>query len=199
MEEQKNYKVYIHTLPNGKRYVGITKQDVKDRWRSGHGYKGNSRFYNAILKYGWENIKHEVLFDGLTQKEAYELEKQMVALNESNNPNYGYNQTEGGANMYLGIADNKPMPPFEDIYNNEFLLSMFTSLVNSCFSQTVTETITTITFNENGEETREVIETQRTIDPNLMAVNIILDNYENEGKLKPLIEKLKEIKRELDD
>lgn len=35
MEEQKNYKVYIHTLPNGKRYVGITKQDVKDRWRSG--------------------------------------------------------------------------------------------------------------------------------------------------------------------
>lgn len=198
MEEQKNYKVYLHTLPNGKKYVGITKQDVKYRWQNGNGYKNNSRFYNAILKYGWNNIKHEVLFDGLTQEEAYKLEIEMIALNESNNPNYGYNQTEGGENVCLSVADNKPMPTFEEIYNDSFLLSMFTSLVNSCFYQTVTETTTTITYN-NGEETREVVETQRTIEPDLTAVNIILDNYENEEKLKPLIEKLKEIKIELDD
>lgn len=197
--EERNYKVYMHTLPNGKKYVGITKQELNNRWQNGRGYeKHNKRFYNAILKYGWENIKHEVLFENLTQEEAFKLEIELIALNESNNPNYGYNQTEGGENVCLGIAD-KPMPPFEEIYNNAFMLSMFNSLVNSCFAQTVTETTTVITYNENGEETREVVETQRTIEPNLIAANIILDNYENEEKLKPLIEKLKELKSQLDD
>lgn len=196
---EKNYKVYIHTCPNGKKYVGITRRNVKDRWQSGHGYKSNSRFYNAILKYGWGNIKHEILFDGLTQEEAYKLEIEMIALNESNNPNYGYNQTEGGENICVSAPNNKPLPPFEEVYNNGFLLGMFNSLVKSCFPHTVTETTTTITYNNNGEETKEVIEKQRTILPDLIAVNIILENYENEEKLKPLIEQLKEIKRELDD
>lgn len=196
--EERIYKVYIHTLPNGKKYVGITKQDVAQRWKNGNGYKSNSRFYKAIQKYGWDNITHEVLFENLTQEEAYKLEIELIALNESNNPNYGYNQTDGGENVYLGIAD-KPMPPFEDVYNNGFLLCMFNSLVNSCFAQTVTETKTVITYNANGEETREVVETQRTIEPNLIAVNIILDNYGNEEKLMPLVEELKEIKRKLDD
>lgn len=81
---ENNYKVYMHTCPNGKKYVGITKQNVKDRW-------------------------------------------------------------------------------------------------------------------QNGKETKEVVETKRTVEPNLIAVNVILDNYENEGKLKPLIEELKEIKRDLED
>lgn len=31
-----NYKVYMHTLPNGKRYVGITKQEPEKRWLNGY-------------------------------------------------------------------------------------------------------------------------------------------------------------------
>lgn len=197
--DERNYKVYMHTCPNGKKYVGITKQDVKDRWQNGKGYKPNKRFYNAILKYGWQNIQHEVLFENLTQDEAYKLEIELIALNESNNPNYGYNQTEGGANVCIGIAENKPMPPFEEIYNNEFLLSMFSSLVDCCFYQTITETVTTIAYADGKEVIEETKEIQRVIEPNLIAVNIILDNYANEERLKPLIEKLKEIKKELDD
>lgn len=66
--EDRIYKVYMHTLPNGKKYVGITKRNVNERWKNGNGYKNNCRFYNAIRKYGWDNITHEILFDNLTLK-----------------------------------------------------------------------------------------------------------------------------------
>lgn len=199
--DERIYKVYMHTMPNGKKYVGITRQEVAHRWQNGNGYKSNSRFYRAILKYGWDNIKHEVLFDNLTQGEAYELEREMIALNESNNPNYGYNQTEGGATnpFELGTKNNKAMPPFEEIYNDPFKLSLFNSLIDCCFYQTVTDKVTITTYNRNGEKTKRVEENQRIIEPSLIAINTILDNYENEEKLKPLIDKLKEIKITIDD
>lgn len=49
-----NYKVYLHTnKTNNKKYVGITKQSLQDRWRhDGLGYKTQQKFFRAILKYG---------------------------------------------------------------------------------------------------------------------------------------------------
>jgi hypothetical protein len=36
-----NWKVYCHTFPNGKKYVGITKRSPEERWhKDGSGYKG---------------------------------------------------------------------------------------------------------------------------------------------------------------
>lgn len=35
-----NYTVYKHTFPNGKIYIGITKQAPSKRWRNGTGYSG---------------------------------------------------------------------------------------------------------------------------------------------------------------
>lgn len=32
------YSVYVHTTPNGKRYVGMTSRDLSARWRNGLGY-----------------------------------------------------------------------------------------------------------------------------------------------------------------
>lgn len=52
-----SYTVYMHTFPNGKRYVGITCQDVSRRWRDGKGYDEQA-VHGAILKYGWNNIQH---------------------------------------------------------------------------------------------------------------------------------------------
>ena len=48
MSKNNNYKVYVHIAPNGKRYYGITKQEVEKRWANGKGYKGNEHFINAI-------------------------------------------------------------------------------------------------------------------------------------------------------
>ena len=72
-----SYTVYVHTFPNGKRYVGITCQDVKRRWRDGKGYEGQV-VYDAIIKYGWDNVKHEILFEGLTKEQAEEEEKALI-------------------------------------------------------------------------------------------------------------------------
>ena len=34
-----NYKLYKHTSPSGKVYIGITCQEVEDRWRRGNTIK----------------------------------------------------------------------------------------------------------------------------------------------------------------
>ena len=95
---EKRYKVYRHTFPNGKVYIGITNQSVERRWRNGHGYlwkDKNGRYRqpaiaHAILKYGWENVLHDILFSGLTREEAEKTEIELIAFYKSNNRDFGY-------------------------------------------------------------------------------------------------------------
>ena len=91
-----NYTVYMHITPNNKVYIGITKQEPKKRWNSGYGYIQNKYFFNAILKYGWNNIEHKILFTNLTKEEAEQKEIEFIAFYKSNNRNYGYNIEKGG-------------------------------------------------------------------------------------------------------
>lgn len=90
------YSVYKHETPNGKVYIGITKQKPVKRWMHGKGYALQPRFYNAILKYGWDNIKHEVLFTNMTREEAEAKEVELIAQYKSNQRKYGYNIDYGG-------------------------------------------------------------------------------------------------------
>lgn len=90
------FTVYKHTCPNGKVYIGITSLNPIKRWRNGTGYHHNQHFTSAILKYGWDNIKHEILYSDLTKEEACEKEIELIALYKSNNPDYGYNLSLGG-------------------------------------------------------------------------------------------------------
>lgn len=92
----KEYSLYRHIAPDGRIYIGITSQIPSVRWQSGHGYKGNTYFTRAILKYGWENFTHEVLFEGLTENQAKELEIVMIELFESNIRSKGFNISRGG-------------------------------------------------------------------------------------------------------
>ena len=77
--EERNYKLYVHISPSNKRYYGITSTSTVQRWNNGKGYK-TQYFYRAIKKYGWENFKHEILFDNLTKDEACLLEQCYIAL-----------------------------------------------------------------------------------------------------------------------
>ena len=95
MVEDKKYCVYCHTSPSGKKYVGITSQEPERRWRGGSGYY-KTPFYNAIRKYGWENIEHEILENGLTHDEANEREMHYISLYNSKDSKHGYNSTLGG-------------------------------------------------------------------------------------------------------
>ncbi len=115
-----NYKVYVHINKiNGKRYYGITCQKVKYRWNNGKSYKfyidkngnrqGNEHFWNSICKYGWHNFEHIVLFDNLTKKEAGLLEQMYIALYDTINPKYGYNQSLGGEGAKHSKESRKKM------------------------------------------------------------------------------------------
>ena len=78
---KKGYVVYKHTNKfNGKVYIGITSRSVKRRWgNNGKQYLyDNSRFANAIQKYGWDNFEHEILFEGLSKKEACQKEIELI-------------------------------------------------------------------------------------------------------------------------
>ena len=96
------YTVYKHIAPNGKVYIGITCKNPKQRWRNGKGYHHNAHFTSAIQKYGWDNIKHEILFTGLTKEEAEQKEIELIAFYHSNDRQYGYNQSIGGEHSALG-------------------------------------------------------------------------------------------------
>lgn len=91
------YVIYIHRNKiNNKIYVGQTGQQVNQRWRNGKGYVNNPLFYRAIEKYGWDNFDHDIIFTGLDKEQANRLEVEMISLFDSNNPDRGYNLTEGG-------------------------------------------------------------------------------------------------------
>lgn len=91
-----SYCVYKHTTPTGKVYVGITSKNPEQRWLNGRGYCKNNHFWNAIQKYGWNNIAHEILAEGLSREEAGRLEQMYIALFESSDQSKGYNLTTGG-------------------------------------------------------------------------------------------------------
>lgn len=96
------YKVYVHTNKiTGKKYVGITKLDPKVRWQNGHGYSHQDKFYPDILKYGWDNFEHEIMFDGLTKQEAHVKEAELIKL---------YDSVKNGYNSNCAIFDDEGNP-----------------------------------------------------------------------------------------
>lgn len=93
------YCVYIHAFPNGKVYIGITSQKPESRWKHGKKYAYNQVVGRAIDKYGWDAIRHEVLFSGLSEAEAKAKEMELIKKYNAQNPDYGYNLTAGGDGM----------------------------------------------------------------------------------------------------
>jgi len=90
-----NFTLYVHISPNGKRYVGITSKTVNQRWCNGQGYVGQP-FYNAIKKYGWNNIEHKILATGLSKEDAEIAEIKCIKKWKTTDRLYGYNTTRGG-------------------------------------------------------------------------------------------------------
>lgn len=92
----KDFVVYCHKLHDGRRYIGITCQNVNRRWRNGDAYSNNTHFYRAIQKYGWDAFTHEILFRGLTEEEAKAKERELIKKYKTQDRRYGFNQTGGG-------------------------------------------------------------------------------------------------------
>lgn len=81
------WSVYRHTFPTGETYIGITGGDVESRWNNGFGYETQRTFFKQIVKVGWDNIKHEILASGLDEKQAREMERELIAKERDNTYN----------------------------------------------------------------------------------------------------------------
>lgn len=92
------YSVYIHTVPNGKIYIGQSKNPFS-RWNNGEGYLENKAFYADIKLYGWKNIKHEIVATFTNREQAELLEANLIVFLRSEDPNIGYNKTSLYDNM----------------------------------------------------------------------------------------------------
>lgn len=91
-----SFSVYKHTAPDGKVYIGFTGQKPEEHWADGKGYTGQTRLYKAIKKHGWDNFKHEILAEGLSEEEAKEQALSLIAEYDSTNPKKGYNSERDG-------------------------------------------------------------------------------------------------------
>lgn len=85
------YFVYKHTCPNKKVYIGMTGEEPERRWNGGYGYHRNKKFFKAILKYGWDNIKHEILSIHQTKEDALKEEAVQIVKHNATIPHFGYN------------------------------------------------------------------------------------------------------------
>ena len=102
------YTIYMHICPNGKRYVGYTSTTISQRsGATGKRYKPNKRFYEDIIKFGWDNIEHIVLKTCETLDEAMEVEKYYISKFNTTNENNGYNKSVGGYPGDMGYSEEE--------------------------------------------------------------------------------------------
>lgn len=78
-------------------YVGQTCSTLAKRsGANGYHYKNCTKFYNAILFYGWDAFEHIIVAEHLTLEEANKLEHELIIKYDS--INNGFNLVDGGRN-----------------------------------------------------------------------------------------------------
>lgn len=104
-----SYLIYKYTNKiNSLEYVGQTCDSLECRaGTNGHRYKGCPKFYNAILKYKWENFTVQILEETQSKEFADWLEDSYIDLFDT--INNGYNLREGGANGRASEETKKKM------------------------------------------------------------------------------------------
>ena len=129
MENTTVWCIYMHRNKiNNKVYIGQTKcNNPNNRWRNGTNYQ-NTYFGRAINKYGWDNFEHIILETNIQSiEEADAKERFYIAQYDSNNPEKGYNLTNGGhinsiQNKEVTLAKSKRMK--EQWQNEEYKIKM---------------------------------------------------------------------------
>ena len=94
------YSIYVHTTPDGRKYVGSTSQKPNRRFMGGNNYKCSTRFNDAINFFGRDNIKHEILETVEDKETALKREEYYTLLWRTNEPEFGYN-------IYVGNIKNE--------------------------------------------------------------------------------------------
>lgn len=96
--------IYIHRNKiNGKCYVGQTVREPEMRWMNGQAYLYQKKdgtykqpkFANAIIKYGWDNFEHLILYDIYSNQDELDA-AEIATIAKYDSFNNGYNCTSGG-------------------------------------------------------------------------------------------------------
>lgn len=97
MATSNTYCLYRHVSPSGGIYVGITSLAPEVRWgHNGSRYRQYSDYpiARAISKYGWDAMKHEVIFSSISREKAQKFERHLISFYKM--LGVSYNITEGG-------------------------------------------------------------------------------------------------------
>lgn len=88
--------IYKFTSPSNKSYVGKTVQSFSKRM-SGHKTKssGCTALKHAINKYGWAEMKREIVEENIPENQLNDREKYWIKTYDTMAP-HGYNLTDGG-------------------------------------------------------------------------------------------------------
>lgn len=90
------YIIYIHHIPDNKVYIGCTTASIEHRIKLGY---SNTEFQRIVDKYGWSEIKSEILAQTDNKEEAKKLEQYYIELYNALNPEFGYNRKGSGYSM----------------------------------------------------------------------------------------------------
>ena len=95
--ENGKYTIYVlnNTITN-KIYVGVTTRSLRERFHGGEGYRHQKNIYADILKYGWHSFESEIFASGLTEEEAFHMEKILISKLRELDPDMLYNRDAGG-------------------------------------------------------------------------------------------------------
>jgi len=95
--------VYCLTFPNGKKYVGIgcgvsRNATIENRWSNYRTLKckDQPKLYNALVKYGSNNIKYEIILETDDIDNAKRSEMYLIDVWNLQDDEFGYNLTQGG-------------------------------------------------------------------------------------------------------
>ena len=121
MRTENIYSVYVHkNLKNDKYYVGATKQNPKERWNSGWGYKRHPKMWKDIQESDWnKDWVHGILGKFTDKNEALKYEAFLIAMLDS--VRNGYNTSEyGGFSCKHSEESKNKMSEAKSGENNPF-------------------------------------------------------------------------------
>lgn len=112
------YVYKITNIINQKVYIGITSRTIEERFRE-HKHKINERIhlhlYSSMKKYGVENFKIELLESCKTLENLFIRERFWISKTNSNDPLFGYNNTNGGEGFEkIETDDNKILELYQE-------------------------------------------------------------------------------------
>ena len=131
--------IYCFTFPNNKKYIGFAKKNYKHRW-SVHKHiakkdNNNTKLYNAIRKYGWNNIEKTILEEHEDSEYTLKILENKY-INLYNTINNGYNTIPGGKFYPVMFGENNPSykrkgKKINEYFSKEQIINHSTSVSNA--------------------------------------------------------------------